>query len=255
MGIAGSPDIFQAKMSELMATLEFVRTYLDDLLCITKGDLEDHLAKLKKVLTKLQDAGLKVNADKSKFCALETEYLGYILTRDGIKPQPNKVQAILALNPPTNVKELRRFLGMVQYYRDLWAKRSEMLAPLTDLVGERGQTNVTRANGTKKVPWHWDEVHQKAFDAVKTTIAKDVVLAYPDYNEVFEVFTDASSTQLGSVITQNNRPLAFFSRKLSDTQQKYSVTEIELLAIVETLKIGSLHRPPKSHARCTWINI
>ena len=109
MGIAGSPDIFQATMLELMATLEFVQTYLDDLLCITKGDLEDHLDKLKKVLTKLQDAGLKVNADKSKFCALETEYLGYILTRDGIKPQPNKVQAILALTLPTNVKELHHF--------------------------------------------------------------------------------------------------------------------------------------------------
>jgi hypothetical protein len=72
---------------------------------------------------------LNINADKSKFCALETEYLGYILTRDRIKPQANKVQAILALKPPTNVKELRRFLGMVQYYCDLWAKRSEMLAP------------------------------------------------------------------------------------------------------------------------------
>jgi hypothetical protein len=236
MGVAGSPDIFQAKMSELMATLEFVRTYLDDLLCITKGNLEDHLLRLREVLIRLRDAGLKVNADKSKFCALETEYLGYILTRDGIKPQPNKVQAILALKPPTNVKELRRFLGMVQYYRDLWAKRSEMLAPLTDLVGQCGQTKVTKAKGTKKVPWHWDEVHQKAFDAVKTTIAKDVVLAYPDYDKVFEVYTDASSTQLGSVVTQSNRPLAFFSRKLSDTQQKYSVTEIELLAIVETLK-------------------
>ena len=236
MGIAGSPDIFQAKMSELMATLEFVRTYLDDLLCITKGDLEDHLQRLREVLIRLRDAGLKINADKSKFCAHETEYLGYVLTRDGIKPQSNKVQAILALTPPTNVKELRRFLGMVQYYRDLWAKRSEMLAPLTDLVGECGQTKVTRAKGTKKVPWHWDEVHQKAFDSVKATIAKDVVLAYPDYNKVFEVYTDASSTQLGSVITQSNRPLAFFSRKLSETQQKYSVTEIELLAIVETLK-------------------
>jgi len=236
MGIAGSPDIFQAKMSELMATLEFVRTYLDDLLCITKGDLEDHLQRLREVLIRLRDAGLKINADKSKFCAHETEYLGYVLTREGIKPQSNKVQAILALTPPTNVKELRRFLGMVQYYRDLWAKRSEMLAPLTDLVGECGQTKVTRAKGTKKVPWHWDEVHQKAFDSVKATIAKDVVLAYPDYNKVFEVYTDASSTQLGSVITQSNRPLAFFSRKLSETQQKYSVTEIELLAIVETLK-------------------
>jgi hypothetical protein len=103
MGVAGSPDIFQSKMSELMATLEFVRTYLDDLLCITKGDLEDHLQHLRKVLIRLRDAGLKINADKSKFCALETEYLGYILTRDGIKPQTNKVQAILALKPPTNV--------------------------------------------------------------------------------------------------------------------------------------------------------
>ena len=236
MGVSGSPDIFQSKMSELMAALEFVRTYLDDLLCITRASLEDHLEKLRLVLTRLQDAGLKINADKSKFCAHETEYLGYVLTRDGIKPQINKVQAILALKPPTNVKELRRFLGMVQYYRDLWARRSEMLAPLTDLVGECGQTKVTRAKGTKKVPWHWDEVHQKAFDAVKTTIAKDVVLAYPDYSKVFQVYTDASSTQLGSVITQSNRPLAFFSRKLSETQRKYSVTEIELLAIVETLK-------------------
>ncbi len=76
-----------------------------------------------------------------------------------------------------------------------------MLAHLTDLVGECGQTKVTRAKGTKKVPWHWDEVHQKAFDAIKATIAKDVVLAYPDYSKTFEVYTDASSTQLGSVIT------------------------------------------------------
>ena len=111
-----------------------------------------------------------------------------------------------------------------------------MLAPLTNLVGECGQTKVTRVKGTKKVPWHWDEVHERAFDAVKATIVKDVVLAYPNFNEVFEVYTDASATQLGSVITQGNRPLAFFSRKLSETQRKYSVTEIELLAIVETLK-------------------
>ena len=196
-------------MSELMATLEFVRTYLNDLLCITKGNLTDHLDKLRQVFDKFQDAGLKVNADKLKFCALETEYLGYILTRDGIKPQSNKIQAILALKSPTNVKELRRFLGMVQYYRDLWEKHSEMLAPLSDLVGECGQTKITKAKGTKKVPWHWEEVHQKAFNTIKTTIAKDVVLAYPDdYNKVFEVYTDALSTQLGSVITQSNRPLA-----------------------------------------------
>ncbi len=136
MGIAGSPDIFQGKMSELMKTLEYVRAFLDDLLCISKLSLEDHLEKLEEVPRQLCNAGLKFNAAKSTFCAFEIKYLGYVLTRDGIKPQSNKVQAILTIKPPTGVKQLRHFLGMVQYYRDLWARWSDMLAPLTSLVGE-----------------------------------------------------------------------------------------------------------------------
>ena len=90
MGIAGSPDIFQAKMSELMVALEYVRKYLDDLLCITRANLDDHLQKLRQVLTSLRDTGLQVNAQKLKFCASETKYLGYVLTTDGIKPQQKK---------------------------------------------------------------------------------------------------------------------------------------------------------------------
>jgi hypothetical protein len=82
------------------------------------------------------------------------------------------VQAILAIKPPTGVRQLWHFLGMVQYYHDLWARGSKMLTPLTSLVGECGQTKTTKAKGTKKVPWHWDEVHQRAFDHVKATIAK-----------------------------------------------------------------------------------
>jgi hypothetical protein len=129
----------------------YVRAYIDDLLVITRGTLEDHLEKLREVLRRLHEAGLKVNAAKPFFCTHEIEYLGYILTtRGGIKPQQKKVQAILALNPPNNVKELRHFLGMVQYYRDMWAKRSEMLAPLSDLVGECGETKTTRKNKVKK---------------------------------------------------------------------------------------------------------
>jgi hypothetical protein len=81
----------------------------------------------------LRNAGLKVNVAKLFFCVQETEYLGYILTRGGIKPQPKKVQAILVLYLPNIIKELQQFLGMVQCYRDMWAKCSEMLAPLTDL--------------------------------------------------------------------------------------------------------------------------
>ncbi len=88
-----------------------------------------------------------------------------------------------------------------------------------------------------QVPWHWDEVHQRAFNNVKATIARELVLAYSDYSKVFEIYTDASSKQLGAVITQENRPIAFFSWKLSNTQCKYSVTNIELLAIIETLKM------------------
>ncbi len=91
-------------------------------------------------------------------------------------------------------------------------------------------------NKTKKKPWRWDSIHQQAFKDVKAAIAKETVLAYPDFLKPFEIYTDASSMQLGAVITQDNRPIAFFSRKLSKTQKKYSVTEIELLAIVETLK-------------------
>ncbi len=122
MGTAGSSDIFQEQMSELMESLEFVRAYLGDLLCIFKLSLKDHLDKLEVVLWQLCDTGLKVNAAKSTFCALEIEYLGYVLTRDGIKPQSNKVQAILTSKPPTEVRQLRHFLGIVQYYRDLWAR-------------------------------------------------------------------------------------------------------------------------------------
>jgi hypothetical protein len=125
---------------------------------------------------------------------------------------------------------------MVQYYCDLWARQSKMLAPLPSLVGECNETKVTKGKGTKKIPLHWDEVHQRAFDHVKATITKEVVLAYLDYSKVFEIYTDASSKQLGAVITQDNRPIAFFSWKLSVVQPKYSATKIELLAIVEMLK-------------------
>ena len=109
-------------MSELRAVLEFVFTYLDDLLCITKASLDDYEEHLKVVCTRLGEVGMKVNAPKSKFFAKEKEYLGYVLTYDGIKAQPNKVQG---------VKDIYRFLGMVKYYRDLWARCSKMLAPLT----------------------------------------------------------------------------------------------------------------------------
>ncbi len=93
-----------------------------------------------------------------------------------------------------------------------------MLAPLSNLVGECGETKTTRKNKVKKKPWNWDSIHQIAFDNIKTTIAKEVVLAYLDFTKPFEKSTDASTKHLGAVITQENRPIAFFSQKLSGAQ-------------------------------------
>ena len=135
-----------------METLDYVRTYLDDLLIISKSSFGNNLTQIETVLCRLQDAGLRVNAAKSFFAESEIEYLGCVLTRKGSKPQPEKVSAIFAINPPNTVKELRKFLGMVQYHRDLWDKRSHLLAPLTNLVGECGVTKATRKTKTKKKP-------------------------------------------------------------------------------------------------------
>ena len=113
-------------------------------------------------MKRLQDAGLKIIAAKSTFGVHECDYLGYVLTREGIKPQRKKIEAILAIDPHTNVRSLRAFLGIVQYYRDLWEKQSEMLAPLSDLVAECGTTKAQKKKtGQKKPAWHWDVIHQK----------------------------------------------------------------------------------------------
>ena len=223
MGLCNSPDIFQEKMSELFEGLDFVRTYIDDLLCLTKGDFNDHLEKLERVLYRLREAGLKVNGNKSFFARTELEYLGYWITRDGMKPLPNKVKAILALETPSNRKELRSFIGIVNYYRDMWIRRSHVLAPLASLT-------------STKTKWSWGPQQEVAFQTAKKIIAREVMLAYPDFSKPFEIHTDASHYQLGAVISQNGKPIAFYSRKLNPAQTRYTTTERELLSIVETLK-------------------
>jgi hypothetical protein len=223
MGLCNSPDIFQERMYELFSDLEYVRAYIDDLLITSSSTFEDHLERLDKVFARLSEAGLKVNATKSHFAQTETEYLGYKITRDGIQPLSKKVQAMEAIAPPTNLKQLRRFLGLINYYRDMWIRRSEILAPLTRLT-------------SSKVKWQWTDVEQTAFDTIKRIIGREVLLSYPDFTKPFEIHTDASHTQLGAVISQDNKPIAFYSRKLNPAQTRYTTTERELLSIVETLK-------------------
>ena len=223
MGLCNSPDIFQEKMNELFQGLDYVRAYIDDLLILSKGTFEDHLEKLDSVLYRLGRAGLKVNAKKSFFARSELEYLGYWITRKGIQPVKDKVQAIMNLDEPKNRKELRSFIGIVNYYRDMWIRRSHVLAPLAKLT-------------SKTVKWEWGSQQASAFAMCKRIIAKEVVLAYPDFSKPFVIHTDASHYQLGAVISQDGKPIAFYSRKLNDAQTRYTTTERELLSIVETLK-------------------
>jgi len=130
MGLCNSPDIFQEKMSELMDGLAFVHTCIDDLLCLTCRTFSDHLEKLELVLRRLQRAGLKVKITKSFFARSQLECLGYWITRNRIKPVYDKVKAIMKIAEPKNRKELRSFIGVVNYYRDMWIRQSHVLAPL-----------------------------------------------------------------------------------------------------------------------------
>ena len=223
MGLSNSPDIFQEKMNELFSGLEYVRAYIDDLLILTTDNWDTHINQLDEVLNRLQKAGLKVNANKSFFGRSELEYLGFWVTRNGIKPLPKKIEAILKLKPPTTKKQLRSFIGIINYYRDMWIRRSELLAPLTSMT-------------SKEVKFKWTELHQKNLDLIKKVIAKETLLAYPNFNARFDLHTDASQTQLGAVISQDGIPIAFYSRKLNPAQTRYTTTEKELLSIVETLK-------------------
>ena len=170
MGLCNSPDIFQEKMNELFAGFDYVRAYIDDLLVITKGSFNDHLTHLDKVLEKLNNAGLKINATKCCFAAHELEYLGYWVSRNGIQPMATKVEAIKNMATPKTQKALRSFIGLVNYYCNMWRCRSELLAPLSKLTSEKN-------------PFKWTEKHQKAFERIKLVLSKKTLLRYPNFSK------------------------------------------------------------------------
>jgi putative transposase len=120
MGIKNSPEIFQAVINDLLGDLEFVQVYLDDILITSDGTFQDHLKKLDIIFKRLEHANFRANLHKCFFAQEELEYLGHWLTRRGLQPQPKKVEAILRLTPPKTKRQLRHFLGMVNFYRDMW---------------------------------------------------------------------------------------------------------------------------------------
>ena len=149
---------------------------------------------------RLQKAGLKVNARKSYFGAHKCDYLGYHITCDRVMPTTKKVEAIQALSVPIFFKQLRQFIGMINFYCDMWQKRAELLAPLTALT-------------SKNVKYDWKDEHQKCFDFIKRVIGREELLDYPDFNAPFEIHTDASKLQIGGVISKKRQAHRFIFTK------------------------------------------
>ncbi|GFH61806.1 hypothetical protein CTEN210_18281 [Chaetoceros tenuissimus] len=226
MGMVVSGDVFQSKIYDLIGDIEGVRTYIDDILCIGTGTFDEHLSQLEEIFQRFENAGLKVNASKCSFGLQEIPYLGYIISKEGLRPDPKKVQGIVDLHKPQTAKEMKSLIGMIQFYRDMWRRRSHILSPLIDAAaGKKGKMKIT-----------WTEEMDDAFIQLKQMVTEEVFLTYPDWSKPFDIHTDASDKQLGAVISQNGKPIAFFSRRLSKSQRNYTTTEKELLSIVECLK-------------------
>ena len=142
-------------MKELFNGLDYVRTHIDDLLITSNQSLEDHIKKLDKVLSTLQSAGFKVNAEKSLFARNKLEHLGFKITREGIMPLPDKVEAIKNIAVPTSKNQLQSFIGLINYYREMWKHRSGILTPLSSMT-------------SKEAKWNCIIKCQKVFDKLKS---------------------------------------------------------------------------------------
>lgn len=230
MGLANSPDWAQATMEEIFKDmLHKVEVYLDDV-GIFDNTWEEHLQTVAQVLTRLQDHDFTVKPDKCEWAVRETSFLGFWLTPTGLKQWPRKVEAILKLGKPKTLKQLRAFVGMVNFYRLFHKRRAHIMAPLTDLTGltKEEQRHFSR---------YWTAKHDKAFEETKQMVAKETLLKYPDPNKPFVVETDASDKQIGAVILQEGSPVAFYSRKLTGPQSRYPIPDKEALSIVEVLSV------------------
>ena len=142
-----------------------------------------------------------------------------------------KIQAVVDMQPPKNLKHLRGFIGAINYYRDMWPHRSHIMAPLTSQYDAH-----KKGNKPKIEKFKWTPEMEDAFDKNKALIATDTMAAYPDHYKPYDIYTDASDYQLGAVLMQQGRPVAYYSKKLNKAQKNYTTMEKEFLSIVARLK-------------------
>ncbi|KAH8343594.1 hypothetical protein KR067_003229 [Drosophila pandora] len=210
--------------------------YIDDIIVFVE-DYQSHWNNLRAVFQNLRKAKLHVNLEKTRFLSTQVEFLGYIVTQDGIKANAQKVKAITDMKPPANMKELKSFLGMTSYYRKFIQDYAKVAKPLTNLT--RGEFARVKASQSRKVPIELDDVALQAFNDLKAILASSEVLAFPNFNKPFHLTTEASDYAIGAVLSQDeqgkDRPIAYISRSLNKTEESYATIEKEMLAMVWAL--------------------
>ena len=221
-GLKNAPTVFQQFMKSVVQGISSAHVYLDDIV-IASTTREENIRDVCRVLQRLRDNHLRCKLSKCDFFKREIDYLGHRVSDDGLQVQAAKVEAVEKAGRPTSIQALRSFLGLTGYYRRFIQNYGGVAKPLTDLL-------------RKGVKFAWGQDQEQAYAELKRRISSAPVLALPDPAKDYVLTTDASDAGLGAVLSQDNRPIAFYSKRLNPAQSRYTTGEKELLAIVSSLE-------------------
>ena len=233
-GLAQAPAYFQRLVNEVLLGLTFAFGYLDDIL-VYSPDMETHLEHLRKLFMKLREADLKLKEVKCNFLKKHIQYLGHIISGNGITPMPEKLECIKDMPPPKTTKEVKQFLGLIGYYRKFVPRFSNLARPLNMLT-------------RKDVPFEWTPICQEMFDLLKACLMTELILKYPDPNQRYVLFTDASKYAWACVLTQEKmhqiegkeikilHPITYMSGLFRGSQLNWACLTKEAYAIYMSIK-------------------
>ena len=229
-GLRNATQTFQRFIDEVLRGLSFCYAYIDDVL-IASSTAAEHKQHLRLVFQRFREYGVIVNPSKCEFGVAELTFLGHTLNSQGTRPLREKVAAIQDFPQPNTKRKLREFLGLVNFYHRFIPKCARILLPINNLLK-------TTEGDNKKL--QWDETSSQAFQDIKQAMAEVSLLAHPHYDSPTSIMTDASDTAVGAVLQQEIdkhwHPIAFFSKKLTPAETRYSTFDRELLAIYLAVK-------------------